>query len=572
MTYQALANDTLARMKASLTGQYGLANLDEWITRYTFLNDKPFTFDEHEFQLDILRDPSLRKIVVKCAQVGISELMYRWAIASCCAIKDFTVIYTFPTATDAEDNNRTRINPMINSSPEVLRLINPDMNNSAQKQFGKNSFLFFKGTKSATQALSTPADAVVNDEFDKSDIEQASVYESRLQHKPHKIRTIFSTPTVDRYGVSKEAETARRYRRLCACSHCNHMFIPDYYEHVVVPDWNKPLEEIVKANIHLTRWREAYLQCPRCKRNANLSSKNQEYVLENQSEQHDAAAFYVTPFNAPGVISIPYLVDRSTKYEKISEFKNQTLGLTAEEENESLTLKDIENAQMFGGLDSSELHYMGGDIGRLCRIVIGRVGQNGEILIVHREKVYYMELEKRVAELYALYRITFSVFDYQPETAMIARMTKRMANFWGAMFITSNNPVMSTPVTEEEDARQGQIGMRFFKINRTVALDALLDEFKRGNVVINKSDENDIYKKELLSLKRVQKFDKQGGIYYAWDKTDGEDHYHFATLYFYIAVQNRLMSRYAGAAGMGVPLVARTRVGGAHVGRPDRPW
>ena len=546
----------IERMKAAVNNVYGVTNLAPWIEKHTYLDGKRFSFKDHEFQRDILADEAKTSIIVKCAQVGLSEIAYRYAIAACCTQDDFTVIYTFPSSGDAEKNNKTRVDPMIEASPEVKRLVNPNLNNSETKQFGRNSFLFFKGTLSATQALSTPANAVISDEWDKSDTTQGSVYVSRLQHKPHKIRKIFSTPTIDKFGVSKEAETAKRLKHLATCNHCNHTFLPDYFTDIKVPGWDKPLDEITKRNIHILKWREAYLACPKCGKDPQLHYSRMQFVAENPSENHEANAWYVSPFSCPNIITPSYLVNTSTKFEKYSEFKNQTLGLTAEEKNEAILESDIVGAET-SGLMSSELHVMGSDMGIMCNVVIGRIATDGTLLIVHREQIHYTQFEARSLRLTAEYRVVLHVMDSQPYVDMVTRITKSRPHSWGAIFVTSKSPVAFTLQNETEDALEGKMDLKLVKVNRTVALDSLLGVIKRGEWRINSSDMNETYREQMQSIKRVQKFTRDGELTYIWEKTgDQNDHMHFATLYLWIATQIRGTVGGVGVASTGIPLVA----------------
>lgn len=545
------------RIEAGIKNTYGVLDLAKWISAKTKLNDKAYSFEHYEFQLSILADAARTTITVKPAQVGVSELSYRYAVALCCTQENFTTIYTFPTATDASNNNRTRIDPMIEASPEVKLLVNPNMNNSEMKQFGKNSFLMFKGTQSDTAGLSTPANAVIHDEYDKSDIANASVYVSRLQNRPHKLRKIFSTPTIEKYGVSKEAETAKRYRHIAKCQHCNHFFLPDYYNDIKVPDWNLPLNEITKRNLHTTKWREAYVACPKCGQDPQLRSDLLEFVCENPTENHDANAYFVSPFSVPSIILPSYLVNRSTQFERLSEFKNQCLGLTGEEANEALQLKDITDAEVQGEFGTGDLHVMGSDLGITCHITVGRMTTEGVMVIVHRERCNYTVFEARTRELSAKFRVIMHVMDSQPYTDMVTRLTKSRPNTYGAIFTTSKSTLPFTVQEEEADAQEGRMNLKLAKINRTVALDSLLGVIKQKELVIASSDENETYREQMLSLKRVQKFTSDGELTYTWTKTGTEeDHYHFATLYLWVAMQMRGMAGGVGAVSAGIPLVS----------------
>lgn len=549
---------SLRRIKDAVSNLYGVYNLAEWIEKNTYLDGRLFSFKDHEFQRVILEDRANTTIVVKCAQVGLSETLFRYAVAACATQDNFNAIVTYPTAGDSSKMAVTRIDPMIQGSPELKRMIDPNLNNSEVKKFNKNSFLFFKGTFSETAGLSLPADMIVMDEFDASDTTKASVYISRLQHRPHKLRKVFSTPTVEKYGVSKEAETAKRFRHMATCAHCNHTFLPDYYANIVVPGWDKPLEEITKSNIHTTNWREAYLACPKCGKDPDLHYTRMQFVCENPSENHEAHAYYVTPFSAHKVITPPYLVNTSTKFAKISEFKNQSLGLTSEEKNESIQISDIQTAT-HPNLRSSELHVMGSDMGIICHIVISRIATDGTFLIVHREKVHYTQFERRSLELTADYRVILHVMDSQPYVDLVTRITRTRPHSWGAIFVTTKTPSMYTLQEEEADSSEGKLGMKLVKVNRTAGLDSLLDVIKAGTWAIQSSDLDAEYIEQLMSLKRVQKFSRDGELGYIWEKTDGNDHFHFATLYSYIATQMRGIVGGAGIASTGMSLVRRTK-------------
>lgn len=548
-------NDHLARLREAAADTYGITTLAPWIEKYTYLEGRRFSFKDHEFQKTILEDPAKTSITVKCAQIGLSELCYRLAVAACCTQENFTTIYTFPASADAEKNCKTRIDPMIAGSPELARLVSKDLNNSEMKQFGSNSFLFFKGTFSSTQALSTPADMVIHDEWDKSDTTQGSVYVSRLQHKPHKLRKIFSTPTIEKYGVSKEAETAKRHKHLATCKCCNHTFLPDYFNDIKIPGWDKPLEEITKYNLHQIRWREAKLICPKCGREPQLHYTRMQFVAENSAENHEANAWYISPFSAHNILIPSYLVQVSTQYEKYSEFKNQTLGLTAEEKNEAILDSDIKSAHLTHNLDSSEFHMMGCDMGIVCHITIGRLATSGETLIVHREKVHYTHFEKRTAELAIKYRVAVTVMDSQPYTDLVTRICQARPSSWGAVFVTSKNPAMFVAKEQEADEDLARMAMRLVNINRTTALDSLLKVIKDGMLKIAVCDDIDEYAGQMTSLKRVQKFTKDGELTYIWEKTDGNDHYHFSTLYMHIAIQLKGTVKPQVMMGNTIPLI-----------------
>ena len=119
--------------------------------------------------------------------------MARWTPAAVTTGQLYRNLH-FPATSDAEKFCRTRIDPCISASPLLAQAINNSLNNSELKQFNGNSFIYFRGTMSETAALSVLADVIIMTRVDKSNLTQMSVYVSRLQHKPTKMRKLFSTP------------------------------------------------------------------------------------------------------------------------------------------------------------------------------------------------------------------------------------------------------------------------------------------------------------------------------------------------------------------------------------------
>lgn len=549
-------SDHYRRLEEALSNKYNLFNLDGWIKEHTYLEGKRFNFKHHEYQVDIITDDSPTLLVNKAAQTGLSEIFARWALAIAATQNNFTVIWTFPSSSDAERFAKARLDPTIAQSPELSRIISKAVNSTELKQFGDNTFVYIRGTISDTAGLSVPADVLIHDELDRSDIANVSAYVSRLQHKTTKVRRLFSTPTVTGYGIDLECRTARRKRQVWCCSHCNHKFLPSYEEDVHIPGWDKPKKEINRANIKDIRWRDAVLLCPNCKRIPSTDVRYREWVVENTADQYDTVAYYVSPFCAPAIISPSYLVQASTTFNKWSEFVNQALGLCAEDAQESLCLADIVGANVSGDFRSSgDLHVMGVDMGIMCHIVIAREHQ-GTFVTVHKEKVHYTELEERRRKLCSEWRVVTSVHDTFPYVDLITRITNYDPNAFGAVYVTRASSETHTVKLKEADVQEGRLNIRAVHVNRDVVFDAIMWGIKQGDIKFGNLDEE--FTLQLLDMKRVQKFDKHGGIVYKWEKTQGLDHWHHALLYAFMAAKLRSTASWV-TPGV-VPLVTSFRL------------
>ena len=536
--------ETLARLKAGVYATYSLDQVPEWIEQKTFLNGKRYSFKKHEFQRKVLEDTSREVNCQKCSQIGMTEAQGRWALGLAAVFPNFSVIYTMPYSNDAETLCRTRIDPMIQDSPTLRALINPDLNNAQMKKVG-NSLLYFRGTNGNTQAISIPADCIISDEIDRSDKDILAQYTSRLRHSPWKLRRNFSTPTVDGYGIALKMATSRRFRNMCKCDHCNHFFVPDYYDHVVVPGYGDKLENINKNMLSRLKWKESKLLCPRCGLQPNLWPEAREWVQENPDDPHEAAGYYISPFDAPGLQTIAELVQESTEYASLTEFKNQGLGLTAQDTEETLTLADLKKAMVYNNLKDSGLYAMGADMGLMCRICIGRLDPvSGALVIVHREKVPLGNFETRVRQLSAEFRCLMKVFDSLPYVDLIMRMQRSDANLYAALFVKSKRVEVFRAIEQLEDPEEGKLDVRQVQVNRNKALDELTGHIKRDGLVLQAdSNEDEDYFSECLDLKRILKREESGEMSYSWEKSaQGNDHYYFATLYLFVAARMRGMA------------------------------
>lgn len=529
----------LARLKAGINASYSLRDIPRWITEKTFLNGRRYSFRGHEFQQKVLEDESQETNVQKCSQIGMTEAQGRWSLGACRVFPGFSVIYTMPYSNDAELLCRTRIDTIIQDSPDLLAAVNRDMNNSQIKQIG-SSLIYFRGTQGNTQAISIPADCIVSDEIDRSSDHILSQYTSRLTHSPWKLRRNFSTPTVDGYGIALKMETSRRFRNLCKCEFCNHGFVPDYYEHVKVPGYDGKLDEIDKRLLSKLRWKEARLHCPACGRTPSLLPEYREWVQENAEEQFDPAGYYVSPFDAPMLITPAYLIEASTKYARSSEFKNQNLGLTALESEDVLTKADLERSLVHTNLKDSGLYAMGADMGLVCRIVIGRLDAGtGVLVVVHREKVPLGNFETRSRELASEYRCVMKVFDSLPYVDLIMRMQKRDPNLYAAVFVKSKKVEVFKAVEQPAKPEEGKLDVRQVQINRNKALDELTGHIKKqGMALAADPNVDEEFVDECMDLKRVQKVDDDGDLSFSWEKSaQGNDHFFFALLYLYAAAR-----------------------------------
>ena len=253
----------LQRLKVGASQATAVAEISRWISDNTASHGKPYSYTDHEYQKKVLDSEAREVNTRKCSQIGLTEVSVRKSLAMCGMIKNFTVIYTLPTAGFAATVSKTRVAPVIQDSP-YLRALLTETDNMEVKQFSNGSFLYLKGAASSNAPISIPCDLLVHDELDFSDPLVISQYQSRLTHSRYKMKFRLSTPTIPGKGIDYEFQRSKRHFNFVKCCHCCHYFVPDYYSHVRIPGYTGELLDITKRNLHTVDYAHAFVECPSC--------------------------------------------------------------------------------------------------------------------------------------------------------------------------------------------------------------------------------------------------------------------------------------------------------------------
>lgn len=524
----------LQRLRAGADKAVAIKETSKWIAQNTTIGGRQYSYKNHEYQQRILDSEARELIVRKCSQVGITELAVRRALALCGMIKNFTTIYTLPTAYFAATLSKTRIDPIINESPFLQELIT-SVDNVEVKQLG-NSFLYLKGAASTNAPISIPADLLVHDELDFSDPQVISQYQSRLTHSPYKMKFKLSTPTIPGKGIDFEFSNSKRHFLFAKCNHCNHDFIPDYYEHVHIPGFSGDLRDITKRNLHTYDYRDATLNCPNCGQVPDLGPENRRWVCMNPDENQIAEGFQVSPFDAPALITPAYLIEASTNYADIADFVNFNLGLPYFSQESVLSPAEVQGLILPNRLEMPT-HVMGVDLGKTCHVVVGAVAYDGSMQVVHTEEVPLQMLKQRYRELRLQFRVRVSVIDSLPYTDLILSMQAEDSNLWASVYTQFRGIELFTVKQHDEEPIKGLQQLRQINVSRDRTFDALMAFFRSGQFS-KVSDQNDaLFVTHCTDMRRVKDWStRTQQIEFRWVKSEqGDDHFWFATSYAFLA-------------------------------------
>lgn len=558
---------TMARIKSGASQATAMSEISRWISENTIIRGKPYSYKNRDYQKFILDIDAQETVVIKPSQIGISEVVVRKSLGLCGMLRDFTVIYTLPTAKLAMTIMKTRVNPVIRESPYLRQMIT-DTDSVDVKGFSNGSFLYMNGAASTNAPISIPADALVHDEVDFSDPLVLDQYQSRLTNSPYKIKIKLSTPTLPGKGIDSAFANSKRHFNFAKCDHCGHFFIPDYYEHVRIPKFTGELIDINKKNLHMYRYAEAYVECPKCGKRPNLGPEHREWVCQNPTENHVAKGVQVSPFDVPAVITPGYLVEASTKYQVRGEFVNFNLGKAFHTKESILGEVEIRGCIVPNRLVGAIGHVMGVDTGKTCRIIVAACFADGAMQVVHVESPQLSQVKERYAALRIEYRTRVAVIDSLPYTDTVMALQAIDRNLYACVYANAKGTHLFTIKEQEEDKSAGDQFIKQLNVARDRTFDALMDFVRSGLFSKWSCSQDDDFVAHCTDMRRVKDWNlRTQQIEFRWLKSeDGNDHYWFALSYAYLAMQ--VVGTYTGAGGGSMPLVGSFTIKPAKIGIP----
>lgn len=547
----------ISRLRSSLAA-HSPDTICDFITQHTYLNGKKFNFDGHDYQKKILEDPAQTVVIVKSAQLGISEMSARLALARCALIDGFNCIYTLPSASAAGNFMQTRISPVVDGSPYLRELVSKDVDNNSIKRFS-NSHIFLKGCQVDRQAISVPADLLICDEVNNSDQDVLTLFESRLIHSKYAQRVFLSTPSIPNFGIDRMFKQSKRKYNLCQCEKCNEWFIPDYYEHVKVPGFDEDLSKITKA--HFAKpdflWMNAHISCPKCGSKVDMPSAKRDWVTENPDDAFIDSGYQIQPFDCPTIITPAALVKASVMYERPVDWHNQRLGKSLEDRETSLAVDELEAALIHDYPGGAMSYVMGLDMGSTCWAIVAAVLPDQTMIIVRCEAIPLHTVVTRAHELQQQYKIRMMVIDRGPMTEACYQIQQKVRNSFAAVFVQSKGIDLFKVTDREGNSDKGVEDMRQVNIAKDAVMDVMVALIRGGQILKVSDDQDRTWITHMTDNKRIQMF-KNGEMVFTWVKTMKVDHYHMALVYAMVA--SRMLGVSSGYTGGRLPLLSTFKV------------
>jgi hypothetical protein len=470
-----------------------------WIFENSIVSEKGemLDFADRPFLVDILTDWSQDIVIKKCAQIGGSVCFNLKALYGVMKF-GWNIMYTFPTDSDVSEFVSSKTNKIIAANPQVFSGMPSD--NIERKEFKTGDvsrFMFFKGTVSKTAAIMTTADLLIHDEASRSDQSVIDTMKSRIKASKYKGRWLFSNPTTEKDAIDQNWNKSDKKEWVITCHTCHAEQIMTFPESI--------------------NFEKKEFQCKECKAKLFKADRRRgKWVAQNPGAT--ISGYHISLLMAPWVDADEIIKDSEGDQEY---FYNFVLGEPYSPGDIRVSRSTILDNWTPRNLETGKW-FLGVDVGNIKHYVLG--SELGPTKIGRFTK--WADLD----DMMKLYKPKL-VIDAMPDNTMSKYYVENYRNALMSYFQENkNNP--KTIVWWGEGDKEGVVYS-----NRNRVLDQLIDEILNAKILFGLSSDSEIknYLKHWETLRRIKIVDNKGIESYQWDSTTGEDHYVFATLYYYLA-------------------------------------
>lgn len=544
--------DFINRLRAQVGSARDLTQMPEWIIQNTTNpadSTKAWSFDEHEYQIPILRDTSPEVVMQKCSQVGASEIWLRKALALMMLSKQTTMIYILPTISLLQKVSRGRLKPIIEQSPAVMRALDKKNDSVVMKRIS-NSWIYFSGSFGQSSAISVPAQALFMDEVDFCNQRALTTYYSRIGHSKEGESLIrkFSTPTVFDFGINKEFKEGHQAYYCVKCPACFEWGRLDYENNVEIPGFDGNLSTLDKEDLYNSdvKVMEAFIRCEHCHApipsSALCDPQMRQYIpLRPDVVKH---SYQVFPQDVPTINTLPRTIRQIGDYDRVKDYWNFKIGLPYEDAatafNEKiLRMNAVSEVGYSRPTDDDTVPLangcvMGVDVGKTCWITIGVPNDRHGVDIIYAERVKIDGNNGagiRIMKLFKLFGCISGVIDAAPDISLAGYcVSEGRGLFWACRYVEKIGNTLDTLRLIDEEG--------VVLAARTPQFDGLVGRFNKGQNRLNDfSPEFELIIKHLKVLKRIQMLDDDGDSVEQWISTSSDDHYGHSIQYCNLNMQ-----------------------------------
>lgn len=520
--------------KEALRAKTHMLNPAMWVLDNEFINEnqQPFEFDSHRFMLMPYADSSPDQVIMKSAQVGWSMAAILKATHAAYFTK-LNVIYVLPTRNASAEFVVPKVNPLLQRNAVLANMVK-STDNKSLKQVG-DRFIYFRGAHHEGEAISTSADIIIADEYDRSNQAVLMMMRSRLQASKYRWYWKFSNPSLPGFGVHELFQDSDQMHWMIKCSACSHEFFIDLEK-----------DEFTK-NHYLDRERVVYA-CGSCDRELTDNDRQGGRWLPKYPGR-SRRGYWLNQLMIPWVSA--QLILEQEKEMDIASFHNMVLGLPYQA-SEYLINREAILRGCNPGLALKTDVVIGCDSGKEKHWVMG----NPEGIFSYGKTTEWDDVER----LFNLYNATM-VIDALPDFTIPERLAKKYPGRVFVHYYLHDSKSMEVSTRNE--------GVQFGRIDsdRTKLFDEAAAKISSGDIRFfqDPKDLDDlIYHFE--NVYRVVEEDTRGILKARWEhKENKPDHWAHATLYYLVGLSFMIRSHEVGGVSPNKPVKGKPAY---HV-RPD---
>lgn len=488
--------------------------LSEWIPKNKIVNeiDVPLEFNRHNFLKAPMDDWTQIQVCMKASQIGWSTLAI---VKSLYAAKmlNWQIIYTLPSERKLWDFQSSKTDELIARNAIFKSWVSK--NAALQKKVG-NRFINYRGAYSEQDAITLTADVLMQDEYDRSNMEILDMYKSRLGISDYKGIWRFSNPSAPRIGVHKYWLQSDMKHWFIKCRSCGTKQFLGWFDAVEETEYAAKIDLDKKIFV-----------CRKCGKLLPEDSRSDgEWVAKKKDR--DVSGYWVSQIMAPW-IKYQEIFD-SFENDESTTFYNFTLGLPTKGERFQITKDLILNKVDFSIGNKFEGNAIGIDVGKILHYVVGNKQGIFEVGTTNDWEYVKFLLNKYKA---------IAVIDSEPDITMPRKIQEE---FKGRVYLANYHRSR----TSKEWLKWGT-GKEFGVVSahRSRAIGYMVDYLRNKAIFIAPVEmvyryavyeKGDDYVSHLESFYQTKELDRQTGeYYYKWDSGD-KDHYGHATIYFLLAL------------------------------------
>lgn len=447
-------------------------------------------------------------------------------------------LYLLPVKTGSKTFVQGRIDPILDSNPELLKKF-AGVDNVLHKQTAEKINLYVRGTNIARELQEVPVDFQIWDERDRMVDENLPDARHRMDGSEIRQLMVLSTPTVDGYGVYGDDgwEISDQHRWEVQCPKCSRYQVLNYEE---------PALDYSNLKIGDDKF-DCAVECAFCKkaisdldrRQMNETGRWTAFKLDGRIR-----GYHISQFNSPTQPLFEIMADYfagQRDIRRLRAFWNQNMGRAFTAAGDKITPELLDKCRKpgytMGGIPSSALS-IGIDIGTLIHVTVYHEDRK------KRKMLWGLKLFRNWNDLdqYLSTLPTWKgVIDAHPEKSKAYDLALK---YHGKLWIGfSDDRPQAHEMANFGVLKHDEAG--HVTIDKTMAMDNYVQAMLDGRFILPTDARelgenmpgkqyNGFYHQQLQAV-RVEEEDSRGKIVGRWKKNRNLDHWHHSGMFATVA-------------------------------------